>query len=367
MRDFSKVKRVVVKIGTNTLSKGGRVDTAYVGRIAKQICELIKNGREVLIITSGAIGMGAGKLKLARRVTDTKMRQACAAIGQPLLMDEYRKAFEKHRVKIAQILVTTEVLNHRRTYLNLRNSVETLLKLKVVPVINENDSVSTEEIGTAFGDNDKLSALVASKIDADLLIMLSDIDALYEKDPRRYPDAKVIPVVFEITKEIARSAGGKTGHEHAVGGMKTKIEAAKIASDAGCRMVLANGRARDVIGRIMAGADIGTVFMPKRKLSNRKRWIINSTAAGTIHIDEGAMRAVRNSKSLLPSGITSVSGSFEAGAVVMLNDNAKAVTSFSSSELKQLAGKHSSEIRKLLGSSRRDVVAVPEDIVLIEY
>ena len=367
MRDFSKVKRVVVKIGTNTLSKGGRVDTAYVGRIAGQICGLIKSSREVLIITSGAIGMGAGKLKLTRRVTDTKMRQACAAIGQPLLMDEYRKAFGKHRVNVAQVLVTAEVLNHRKTYLNLRNSVETLLKLKVVPIINENDSVSTEEIGTAFGDNDKLSALVASKIDADLLIMLSDIDALYEKDPRRYPDAKPIPVVFEITKEITSSAGARTGHEHAVGGMKTKIEAAKIASDAGCRMVLANGRARDVIGRIIAGADIGTVFMPKRKLSNRKRWILNNAAAGTINIDEGAMRAVRNSKSLLPSGITSVAGSFEAGAVVMLNDNAKAVTSFSSSELKQLAGRHSSEIRKLLGSSRRDVVAVPEDIVLIEY
>ena len=367
MRDFGKVKRVVVKIGTNTLSKGGRVDTAYVGRIAKQICGLIRSGREVVIVTSGAIGMGAGRLGLTGRVKETKMRQACAAIGQPLLMDEYRKSFGRQGVNVAQVLLTAEVLNNRKTYLNLRNSVETLLNLKVVPILNENDSVSTAEIGTTFGDNDKLSALVASKIDADLLIMLSDIDSLYDRDPRHYPDARRIPVVFEITEQIVQSASKQTGYEHAVGGMRTKIEAARIASDAGCRMVLANGRARDVIGRIMAGADIGTVFMPKRKLSNRARWILNSSTAGTIGIDEGAMRAVRNNKSLLPSGIVSVTGTFEAGDVVMLNDNAKAVTNFSSTELKQLAGKHSSEIRKLLGSSRRDVVAVPEDIVLIEY
>ncbi len=367
MRDFSKVKRVVVKIGTNTLSKAGRVDTAYVGRIVKQIFELISTGREVLIVTSGAIGMGAGRLALAGRVKETKMRQACAAIGQPLLMDEYRKAFGRHNVNVAQVLLTAEVLNNRKTYLNLRNSVETLLKLKVVPVLNENDSVSTAEIGTAFGDNDRLSALVASKIDADLLIMLSDIDALYDKDPKRFPDAKPIPVVYEVTEGIVKSASARVGYEHAVGGMKSKIEAARIASDAGCRMVLANGRTKDLIGRIMAGDDIGTVFMPKRKLSNRKRWILNSTAAGTIHIDEGAMRAVGNNKSLLPSGIVSVSGSFEAGAVIMLNTGAKAVTNFSSGELKQLAGKHSTEIRSLLGRDRRDVVAVPEDIVIIDY
>ena len=236
----------------------------------------------------------------------------------------------------------------------------------MVPIFNENDSVSTEEIGSAFGDNDKLSALVASKIDADLLIMLSDIDALYDKDPKKHKDAKPIHAVYEITKEIERTAGGK-GSRHATGGMKTKIEAARIASSAGCRLVLANGRAKNVISRIIAGVDIGTVFMPKRKLSNRKRWILNSSSAGTINIDTGAMRAVKNRKSLLPSGITSIKGSFEAGVVVMLNDSAKAVSSFSSAELKTLAGKHSTEIKKLLGPGRRDVVATPEDIVLIDY
>jgi len=366
MRDFSQSKRIVIKIGTNTLSKDDSVDGAYIGRIAKQIAELLEQGREVVLITSGAIGMGAGQLGIKDSVTDTKMRQGCAAIGQPLLMHEYHKAFSKYDVTIAQILLTTEVLNHRKTYLNLRNSVETLLKMGVVPVLNENDSVSTEEIGSAFGDNDKLSALVASKIDADLLIMLSDIDALYDKDPRKCDDAKPISAVYEITEAITRSAGA-SGSKHAAGGMKTKLAAAKIASYSGCRMVLADGRARDVIGQIIAGKEIGTVFMPKRKLGNRARWILNSTSAGTIKVDAGAIKAVANHKSLLPSGIISVSGSFAEGAVVMLNDKAKAVTSFNSMELASLAGKHSSEIRKILGAGRKDVVAVPEDIVFLDY
>lgn len=368
MRNFDNVKKAVIKIGTNTLTKKGtiEIDTAYIRGIAGEIADLRKCGIQVVIITSGAIGMGAGQLELGDKVKDTKMRQACAAIGQPLLMAEYRKAFGRYGITVAQVLLTTDVLNNRKTYLNLRNSIETLLKLGAVPILNENDSVSTEEIGSAFGDNDKLSALVASKIDADVLIMLSDIDALYDKDPRKHKGAKPVSVVYEITAELMRSAGAK-GSRHAAGGMKAKIESAKIASNAGCRIVLANGRLKNVIGKIMAGEAVGTVFMPKRKLSNRARWILNSDAAGVINIDEGAMKAVRNRKSLLPSGITSIKGTFEAGAVVMLNDNAKAVTNLSSTQLKSLAGKHSSEIRKILGPKHRDVVAIPEDIVFVDY
>jgi glutamate 5-kinase len=291
--------------------------------------------------------MGTGQLEISRQVLDMKMkmRQACAAIGQPLLMAEYRKAFARYGITVAQ--------------------VETLLKLGVVPILNENDSVSTDEIGSAFGDNDKLSALVASKIDADLLIMLTDIDSLYDRNPRRFADANPISTVYEITDQITRAAG-KRGSKYAVGGMKTKLEAAKIASNAGCRIVLANGRARNVIGRILAGRAIGTVFMPRRKLSNRARWILNSAPAGTITIDAGAIEAVRRRKSLLPSGVVAVEGVFKAGAVVMLNDVAKAVTSLGSAELKTLAGKHSTEIRKALGSQRKDVVATPEDIVILD-
>ncbi len=366
MRDFTKTKRIVVKIGTNTLTKDGGIDTAYMRQLAEQINFLLKSGKQVVIVTSGAIGMGAGQLKLTEKVKEMEMRQACAAIGQPLLMAEYKKAFARFDVIVAQVLLTADVLNNRKTYLNLRNSIETLLELGVVPILNENDSISTEEIGSAFGDNDRLSALVASKIDADLLIMLSDIDALYDKDPRKCPDAKPIPAVFEITDEIVRNAGGSSS-EHATGGMKTKIAAAKIASDAGCRLVLADGRVKNVITKIIEGEQIGTVFMPKRKLSNRSRWILNSAAAGVINIDDGAMKAIRNHKSLLPSGIISVKGTFESGCVVMLNNNAKAVTNFSSSQLKTLAGKHSREIKDLLGPGHRDVVAIPEDIVMIDY
>ncbi|MDD5326314.1 MAG: glutamate 5-kinase [Phycisphaerae bacterium] len=374
MRDFTKTKRVVIKIGTNVLTKNSGIDTNYVGQVAGQVDKLLKSGKQVVIITSGAIGMGAGQLALAERPTNIRMRQACAAIGQPMLMAEYRKAFEQFGVAVAQVLLTAEVLNNRKTYLNLRNSIETLLKLGVVPILNENDSISTAEIGgdpstslrTSFGDNDRLSALVASKIDADLLIMLSDIDSLYDKDPKKYPSAKPIETVFEITEDILKSAGGK-GSKFSAGGMKAKIEAAKVASNAGCRIVLADGRSKNVIERIIAGEIIGTVFMPKRKLSNRARWILNSTTEGVINIDEGAMKAVKSRKSLLPSGIKSIQGTFNAGDVIRLNDKAKAVTNFSSTELESLAGKHTSEIRKQLGTKRRDVVAIPEDIVFVDY
>ena len=365
MRDFSNAKRIVVKIGTSILRKEAGVDSAYVRRVAGQVNALLEAGRQVLIVSSGAIGMGLGQLE-TESAKNIKMRQACAAIGQPLLMAEYRKSFQRYGVAVAQVLLTAEVLNHRKTYLNLRNSIETLLNLSVVPILNENDSVSTDEIGSAFGDNDKLSALVASKIDADLLIMLSDIDALYDRNPRKFADAKPISTVFDITDDIVRSAGEK-GSRYATGGMKTKIEAAKIASNAGCRIVLANGRLKDVIRRIVAGEDIGTIFMPKRKLSNRARWILNSAPAGTICIDEGAMRAVRARKSLLPSGVREIKGVFEAGSVVMLNDRAKAVASIGSAQLRELAGKHSTEIKKLLGPKHRDVVAIPEDIVVMDY
>lgn len=366
MRDFSRTTRIVIKIGTNILTKETGIDAAYVRRMASQVKGLLLMGKQVVIVTSGAIGMGAGQLALAGRIKDMKMRQACAAIGQPLLMQEYRKSFLRHDVKVAQVLLTAEVLNNRKTYLNLRNAIETLLGLGVVPILNENDSVSTAEIGTAFGDNDKLSALVASKLDADLLILLTDIDAFYDKDPQEFPGARPIPAVFDITDEIIRHAGGK-GSRHATGGMKAKIEAAKVAADAGCRLVLANGRTRNIIGRIMAGDEIGTIFMPRRKLGNRARWILNSEPTGVIHIDEGAVQALRSRKSLLPSGVTSVEGTFDAGQVVMLNNVAKAVASIASTQLKTLAGKHSTEIKKLLGPAHRDVVAIPEDIVFIDY
>jgi glutamate 5-kinase len=365
MRNFTNTKRIVIKVGTNTLTKDNHIDTDYIDTLATQIAALTKQAKQVLLVTSGAIGMGARRLQLGGPVKEMKTRQACAAIGQPLLMHEYHQAFAKHGLIVAQVLLTVEVLKNRKSYLNLKNAIEALFKLGVVPIINENDSVSTDEIGTAFGDNDKLSALVASKIDADVLILLTDIDALYDKNPKQYSDAQPIKVVFEISDKIIKAAGGK-GSLYSTGGMKTKIEAAKVASYAGCRIVLAHGHHPAVVEKILAGNDIGTLFLPKQKLSNRIRWILNNAPEGTIIVDDGALKALRNHKSLLPSGVKSVKGNFEAGAVVWINTAAKAVASLTSEEIKAVAGKHSREIRTLLGPSHRDVVAVPEDIVFLD-
>ena len=366
MRNFDNAKRIVIKVGTSTLSTADGVNRDYIQTLAQQIAWLTATGRQVLIVSSGAIGMGAKQLKLTGPVTDMKLRQACAAIGQPLLMHEYHQAFEAVGLTVSQVLLTAEVLDERMTYLNLRNAIDRLLDLGVIPIINENDCVSTAEIGTAFGDNDKLSALVASKIDADLLIMLTDIDALYDKDPRKHPDAKPVEVVAEITDEITKSAG-TSGSDHGTGGMKTKLTAAKITATASCKLVLAGGKEANVIRRIIEGETIGTLFLPgAEKLSNRTRWILHSRPAGTIRIDDGAAAALARHKSLLPSGVTAVEGAFAAGTVVMINDIAKAVTSLSSDELKTVAGRHSAKIRDLLGPDRRDVVAIPEDIVFLD-
>ncbi len=364
MRDFSQTKRVVIKIGTNTLACANGIDTDYIRDIARQIGELRKSGIQVLLISSGAIGMGASELGLDAKPEDTSLKQACAAIGQPLLMHEYKKAFDALSITIAQVLLTRWVLNNRDMYLNLRSSIESLLHLGCIPIINENDCVSTDEITAAFGDNDTLSALVASKIDADLLVILSDIDSLYDKDPRKFPDAKPLTCVKEITQSI-EDAAGDSGSKLATGGMRTKIEAAKIAANAGCRIVLAHGREENVLSKILSGESIGTIFMPQRKLNAKLRWILNTPVSGTIEIDDGAFKALKDNKSLLPIGIKSVSGLFEAGSVVALGNRAKAITNLSSAELTTLAGKHSSEIRNILGKHRRDVVAVPEDIIFL--
>ncbi|MCP4454054.1 MAG: glutamate 5-kinase, partial [Planctomycetes bacterium] len=208
------------------------LDCEYIQTLACQIKAVVESGKQVVLVSSGAIGMGAAQLALLEPPREIQMRQACAAIGQPLLMAEYNRAFAQCGLTTSQVLLTAEVLDHRKTYLNLRNAIETLLKLNTVPILNENDCVSTDEIGTAFGDNDKLSALVASKIDADLLILLSDIDALYNQDPRLNPSAEPIDTVVEITDKIINTAGNR-GSQFSTGGMKTKIKAAQIASDAG--------------------------------------------------------------------------------------------------------------------------------------
>ena len=362
-RDFSRAKRVVVKVGTATLSKGAGIDRDYVDSMVAQLVDLQKTGRQVLLVTSGAIGLGAGELGLAERPTDVRMRQACAAIGQPTLMNEYKRAFGSHGVPIGQILLTNDVLSDRQGYLNLRATVETLLNLGGIPVFNENDTISIAEISRAFGDNDRLSALVASKVDADLLIILSDIDALYDKDPRKFPDARPIPVVEKITPEIIEGAGA-AGSAFSTGGMRTKIRAVLIAEKGGCTTVLAHGREPGVVTRILAGETLGTVFLAKPRMRNRLRWILNSLPAGRLTVDDGALEALYHRKSLLPRGVTAVEGEFDKGAVVLVNDAIKLVTKFSSDELRQLAGKDSLAVAQIIG--RKDVIARPEDTVFLD-
>ena len=365
MRNFSETKRIVVKIGTNTLSNKSGINSAFIVEIANQVRKLRSRGFEVMLVSSGAIGLGAKKLGISKKVRTIKKRQACASIGQPLLMHEYEKGFAIYETVISQVLLTAWVMDNRTSYLNLRNAIEELLELGVVPIFNENDCISTAEIQSAFGDNDRLSALVASKMDADLLILLTDIDRLYTKDPRKFADAKPLAIVEKITAEHEESAG-ESGSEFATGGMKTKIEAVKIAAESGCKVVLANGNVENVLLKIIDGEDIGTLFLPQCKLSNKTRWIKNATTAGTINLDKGAIEAIENHKSLLPKGIISVEGVFDSGSVVWLSDVAKAITTMSSDEINSMIGKHSSEIRKILGEDRKDVVALPEEIILMK-
>lgn len=362
-RDFSKAKRVVVKVGTATLSQSAGIDRTYVEAMVAQLVALQKSGRQVLLVSSGAVGLGAAELGLAERPTDVRMRQACAALGQPVLMNEYKRAFGAFGVPVGQILLTNDVLSDRQSYLNLRSTVETLLNLGAVPVFNENDTISIAEINRAFGDNDRLSALVASKVDADLLIILSDIDALYDKDPRKFPDARPIPVVEKITPEIVEGAGA-AGSAFSTGGMRTKIRAVLIAEKGGCTTVLAHGREPNVVTRILEGETLGTVFLAKPRMRNRLRWILNSLPAGHLTVDEGALEALYHRKSLLPRGVTAVEGEFDKGAVVLVNGKVKLVSKFSSDELRQLAGKDSLAVAQILG--RKDVIARPEDTVFLD-
>lgn len=364
MRNFKDARRIVVKIGTNLLTEGNAVNVAYIDKISAQLAELIRKGYQVLVVSSGAIGMGAAELGFTRKVTDIRMRQACAAIGQPLLMHQYRESFRRYDLRIAQVLLTREVLNNRSSYLNLRNSVEKLLDLQVIPIFNENDSISTDEIGNAFGDNDRLSAMVASKVDADLLVILTDIDALYDGDPKGGREVHRIPVVKEIDDEIL-SYAGSAGSRFSTGGMRTKLNAVSITASAGCRTVLAHGGEEDILARILGGEDVGTLFLAKERLSARTRWILNSSPKGRIVVDEGALKALRRHKSLLPSGILAVEGVFQEGDVVQLNDVAKVVPAYNSSEIENLIGKHSSEVTRIYGPERREEIARPEDIVFL--
>ena len=372
-RDISKAKRIVVKVGTSNLTdRSYRLDPRKVEKLAKEIAELKKQSREIILVTSGAIGAGIGKLDLKQRPRDIKVLQATAAVGQNILMSTYDRYFAKYEQTIAQLLLTHEDFFDRKRYLNLRNTLITLLKSGVVPIINENDTVVVDEI--KLGDNDNLSALVASNLDADLLIILTDIDGLYTYDPKRSKKAEFISAVEEITPEIERiaSARGKTG----VGGMKTKIQAAKVTMKAGIPMIIANGNEENILARIIAGERIGTIFLPvrgaKEKMNDRKHWLrFASPVKGKIKVDEGAKNAlITNGRSLLASGVVGVEDEFIAGDPVSIVDAegvefAKGITNYSSEEIKKIKGAQSKEIEQILGRKEYEEVVYRGNLVLM--
>lgn len=366
---LTDINRIVVKIGTASISRrDGGLDHAFMDTIASQISGLHNQGKQVLLVSSGAIGIGIGVLHLDRRPREIPVRQAAAAAGQSILMQEWSRAFNKYRLNVAQILLTYEPFSNRLTYLNLRNSISTLLRYGVIPVINENDSTCVHEIEATFGDNDRLSAMVASGIEADILIMLSDVDGLYDKNPKRNHDARLLDTVESITPEIVRYGGSPTSMK-GVGGMRTKIEAAKICSMSGCYMVIANSGIDDVILRILDGETIGTLFLADQEVhKNRIRWIILAKSSGAVVVDSGAREAIKNKMSLLPSGIIDVTGDFDRGDIIELRCEgevfAKGITDYTSAELKKIKGKHTDMIADILGYKNYNHVIRKENIGL---
>lgn len=362
-------QRLVVKIGSSTLTYStGKLNLYQLERLVREIADLKHQGLEIILVTSGAVGAGMGKLGLEERPKNIPEKQALAAIGQGILMHMYEKFFSEYDKTVAQVLLTREDFMNRGRYLNARNTLLTLLRLGVIPIINENDTVAFEEI--KFGDNDTLAALVSGLVDADLLILLSDIDGLYTADPRQDATAQLIKVVEELTPEIIEFAGG-AGTKLGSGGMMTKLQAAKIASNSGIPMMVINGSREGIIREITQGANPGTLFMPREhRINMRKTWIaVASKANGRLYVDRGAEKAlIEKGKSLLPSGITKVEGNFKRGCVVKIigpsHEIARGIVNYEASEIEQIKGCQSQEIEKILGHKDYDEVIHRDNLTL---
>ncbi len=367
-RDLSEVRRLVVKVGTSSITHDtGRLNLSQLEKLARQLTDLYNQGLEVVLVSSGAIGAGVGKLGLTRRPRTIPEKQAVAAIGQGLLLHMYEKFFSEYGMTVGQVLLTGEDFADRRRFLNARNTLLALLQMGVIPVINENDTIAVDEI--KLGDNDNLAALVAGLMDADLLILLSDIDGLYTGNPKIDEGARLIHHVTEITPEIENLAGG-VGTERGTGGMATKIHAARMAMHSGMVTVIARAGEDDVLRRILAGEMVGTAFWPSVRLRNKKRWIAYGSAVqGQIHVDQGAARAMmENGKSLLPSGVTGVEGEFGIGnSVRVLFENreiARGIVNYSALEVDAIKGLHTGEIARVLGYKDFDEIIHRNNLVL---
>ena len=368
--DLASSKRLVVKIGSSILvdEKKGEIRHDWLEALTRDVAALHKKGCEIVLVSSGAIRLGRTHLKLASGTLKLEESQAAAATGQIRLAHAYQEALARHGITVAQVLLTLDDSEERRRYLNARQTMATLLGLKAIPVINENDTVATDEI--RFGDNDRLGARVAEMISADTLVLLSDIDGLYSGDPRTDPSAVLIPEVREITPAI-EAMGGQAASGLSSGGMATKLMAARIAMAAGCRMAIADGRAVGALGALIDGTARCSWFLPEASpLSARKKWIKGSLkSAGTLVVDDGAVRALSSGKSLLPAGVTAIDGEFKRGDVVDVKDKkghvlARGLVAYAAEDARRIAGRKSAEIEKLLGFRGRDEIVHRDDMVV---
>jgi glutamate 5-kinase len=366
LNDF---RRIVVKVGSSLLvdSAGGRLHHEWLEALAEDIAALHKEGCDVLVVSSGAIALGRSVLKLPRGTLKLEDSQAAAAVGQIALARTWAEVLGHYGITAGQVLVTLGDTEERRRYLNARSTIAKLLEWKSIPVINENDTVATNEI--RYGDNDRLAARVATMASADLLVLLSDVDGLYDAPPGEGRKASLIPLVPRITAEIEAMAGA-SGSELSRGGMQTKIEAAKIATTAGTHMVIASGRIAHPLQAISQGAPCTWFLTPANPVTSRKRWIAGSLEPkGTLTLDAGAVNALRAGKSLLPAGITKVDGAFERGDAVVIRgpDGAeigRGLVAYDAAEADKIRGKSSAAITEILGFAGRAEMIHRDDMVL---
>jgi len=364
---INKFKKIVIKIGSSILvDYDGKPKKKWLQEFGKDIKDLINKKKQIVIVSSGAIAMGCEYLKIKKNGLKVDKSQAVASIGQIELMNFYKKIFDKNKIKISQILLTLDDTEQRRRSLNARRTIDNLLTMGIVPIVNENDTTATTEI--KYGDNDRLAARVSQIIGADCLILLSDVDGLYTDNPKKNKETKLIKTVKNLDEKIKKYAT-KAENLYGSGGMKTKIDAAKICQLSGCYMVIANGNYNNPIRKIIENKKC-TWFLPRiSKLDARKQWIIGSVAPkGEVVIDQGAITAIKNGKSLLPAGVKKINGSFEKGDHILVkdqNDNecARGLTSFSSIEINKIKGSHSSKIKNILGYSSRDEIIHKDDLV----
>jgi len=366
---IDKSKKIVIKVGSSILiDKKGKPKKKWLKNFIQDIQFLLKKKKQIVIVSSGAIALGCEYLKIKKKVLKVDKSQAVASVGQIELMNFYKKNFDLKKIKISQILLTLDDTEQRRRSINARRTIDNLLKMGIIPIVNENDTTATTEI--KYGDNDRLAARVSQIIGADCLLLLSDVDGLYTNNPKIDKNSKLIKSVTEINESIKNYAS-KTESLYGSGGMKTKIEAAKICQLAGCYMAIANGNYINPIKKIM-NSEKCTWFIPKvSKLDARKQWIMGSIAPkGEIIIDPGAVKALKNGKSLLPAGVKDVNGIFEKGdhVLVKAQDNiecARGLVSFSSNEIKKIKGFHSSKIKNILDYSSGEEVIHKDDLVEI--